>query len=76
MGPYPNNLSLTREAKNPHDVYCHHLFFYYTTVPTCPCNLNLKGEAKYIFFFNRKPRVNILIEKEVQKEDEESSHQK
>ena len=29
-----------------------------------------------IFFFDRKPGVNILIEKEVQKEDEESSRQK
>ena len=28
------------------------------------------------FFFDRKPRKNILIEKEVQKEDEESSLQK
>ena len=28
------------------------------------------------FFFDRKPRMNILIEKEVQKEDEESSRQK
>ena len=31
---------------------------------------------RVFFFFDRKPRMNILIEKEVQKEDEESSRQK
>ena len=34
------------------------------------------GLKHFFFFFDRKPRMNILIEKEVQKEDEESSRQK
>ena len=34
-----------------------------------------RNRIAFIFFY-RKPRVNILIEKEGRKEDEESSHQK
>ena len=36
----------------------------------------LKQLQSIFFFSDRKPRMNILIEKEVQKEDEESSRQK
>ena len=49
----------------------HVLLFHAINNACCQC-----AYSKQHFFLDRKPRVNILIEKEVQKEDEESSRQK
>ena len=49
----------------------HVLLFHAIINACCQC-----AYSKQHFFLDRKPRVNILIEKEVQKEDEKSSLQK